>query len=295
MRITQKTIFSDFMRDINLNRSQMAEIQSDLSSGHSVRLPSQDPISFQQSRRIQEDISRAEQYQSNISSGLRQGRVAQQVLDDSIDELIKMKEIAVQGATDSLDDQDREDLADEIAGIRENIISNLNKSYGDRYLFAGTNSDTQPFVLVPPATVNNNSNNTNPSVVADEGVTIDISVNGQDLAATGAGDLFQIIGNIEQELRNNNPTAVNNLLPQADEAIDHVTDAASKLGDNLSRLDFMFEQYESTKITQKDDVSELIDTDYAEAFSKLQRNQVAYESAMAVHTTMFENTLLDYI
>ena len=57
----------------------------------------------------------------------------------------------------------------------------------------------------------------------------------------------------------------------------------------------MFEQYESSKIAQRSDVSELVDTDYAQAFSDMQRNQVAYESAMAVHTSMFKNTLLNYL
>lgn len=282
------------MRDVNKNRREMAGIQSDLSSGRDVRVPSQDPVSFQSSRIIEGNLKKTEQYQSNINSGLRQGRLAQDTMDGVIDSLIQVKDIMVKGASDSVGESERESMADEISGIRRRIVDSLNSQYGDRYLFAGTNSGDKPFELAG-GVVTNNSNNKAPHIVAADGVEIDISITGQEIANTGAGDLFDIIGNVEDALRNNDDEALNDLLPDGDETIEHVTNLTSKLGDNINRMDFMFEQYESTKITQESDVSELVDTNYAEAFSKLQRNQVAYESAMAAHSKMFKNVLLNYI
>lgn len=294
MRITQKTMFDSFMRDVNKNRSEMAGIQSDLSSGRNVRVPSQDPVSFQSSRIIEGNLKKTEQYQNNINSGLRQGRLAQDTMDGVIDSLIQVKDIMVKGASDSVGESERESMADEISGIRRRIVDSLNSQYGDRYLFAGTNSGEKPFELAG-GVVTNNSNDKAPHIVAADGVEIDISITGQEITNTGAGDLFDIIGDVEDALRNNDDQALNNLLPDSDETIEHVTNLTSKLGDNINRMDFMFEQYESTKITQESDISELIDTNYADAFSKLQRNQVAYESAMAAHSKMFKNVLLNYI
>lgn len=294
MRITQKSIFSSFMRDVNKNRGEMARIQSNLSSGREVRMPSQDPVSFQSSRIIEGNIEKNEQFQSNINNGLRQGRLAQDTLDGVIDSLIQVKNIMVKGASDSVGESEREAMGEEIAGIQKRIIDSLNSQYGDRYLFAGTNSGDKPFELAG-GVVTNNSNDKPPHIVAADGVEIDISITGQDVVDTEAGDLFDILGNVEDALRNNDDEALNDLLPDSDEAIEHVTNLTSKLGDNINRMDFMFEQYESTKITQESDVSELVDTNYAEAFSRLQRTQVAYESAMAAHSRMFKNVLLNYI
>lgn len=297
MRITQKTIFSNFMRDVNKNRSEMAEIQSKLSSGRRVRVPSQDPVAFKSSRMIQENIRKQEQYQGNINSGLRQARLAQDALDETANRLVDIKNLVVRGASDSSNDDARETMADELSGIRESLVNTLNLSYGDRYLFAGTNSADKPFEFdnTQPGGVANNSNDKPPQIVAADGVNIDLSVTGQDIADTSAGDLFGVIGDIEQALRNNDTTAINNLLGKADDLIDHVADVNAKLGNNINRMDYLYQQYESSNIAQKSDVSELVDTDYAQAYSDLQRNQVAYESAMAVHTTMFNNTLLNYI
>lgn len=294
MRITQKIIFSDFMSDVNKNRSKMAEIQSDLSSGREVRVPSQGPVDFQSSRIIEADVKKTEQYQSNIQSGQRQGRLAQESLDSVVDNLVNLKELMVRGASNTSGDSSRENLADKVSGLRESIVKSLNRTYGDRYLFAGTNSDTKAFDLTA-GTVTNNSNNKAPKIVAGNGVEIDLSVTGQEIADVDGNDMFNMIDDMEQALRDNNTADINNLISASDDMVEHVTDLASGLGDNLNRMEFMYEEYESTKITQKSNISDMVDTNYAEAFSNLQRNQVAYESAMAVHSKMFENTLLNYL
>jgi flagellar hook-associated protein 3 FlgL len=297
MRVTQKILFNNFMRDVNKNRGEMGRIQSDLSSGKEVRVASQDPVSFQRSRIIEDNIRKEEQYQSNISSGLRQGRLAQESLDETIDRLVDIKRLMVQGASDSSDAKIRANMADEIGEIRDSLVQTLNVSYGDRYLFAGTNSGEQPFNYDAgaPGGVDNTSNGTAPKILVADGMSLDFSISGEELTDTDSGDLFEVLGNIEDALRNNDSGAVNTMLSDIDGVIEHVTDKTSKLGSNITRLEHMFEQYESSKIIQKADVSNLVDTDFAQAFSELQRTQVAYESAMAVHSKMFSNTLLNYL
>jgi len=297
MRITQKTLFSNFMRDVNRNRSELAKVQSDLSSGKKVRVPSQDPTAFQRSRIIEENIRKEGQYQNNISNGLRQGRMAQEALDETTDRLIDVKRILTQGASDSSDEKVRGNMAEEIAGIRDSLVFTLNQSYGDRYIFAGTNSAEKPFEADDgaPGGILNNSNATPPKVSVADGVKLDMSITGTELRDTEAGDLFEILGNIEQALRENDRDALSGLLNDIDSGIEHVTTVTARLGNNINRMEYIFEQYESTKINQRSDVSELVDTDYAQSFSELQRVQVAFESAMAVHSTMFGNSLLDYL
>ncbi|MBO6793892.1 MAG: hypothetical protein JJ895_08280 [Balneolaceae bacterium] len=297
MRVTNKIVFDSFMRDINRNRTQMAEIQSSLSSAKAVRFPSQDPVSFQRSRAIEEDIRESEQFQDNINSGLLQSRLAQDALDTSIDDLIEIKRILVQSSSDTYSAEDRSNMADQISGIRDSLIATLNLSYGDRYLFAGTNSGTEPFTLDATATggVADTSNANALQVAIDNNVNIDISITGAEIRNTDEGDFFEIIQNIENALRNNDGDALNSLLDGADELIDNTTDATSRLGNNIARMEYMYEQYENTKVTQNSEISKLVDTDYAEAISDLQQNQTIYESAMAVHTRMFNNSLLNYI
>lgn len=297
MRITQKTIFSNFMRDINKNRSQMAELGSDLSSGRSVRVPSQGPVAFERSRIIEENVRKEGQYQNNVTSGLRQARQVQETLDETIDRLIDIKRLTVQGSTDSMDASTRDNLGEEVTGIKEGLVDAMNLSYGDRYLLAGTNSDNAPFEMDAgePGEVGYLGNDNAPKVLVADGVEIEISITGEELRDTPAGDLFGVILDVEDALKGNDPDAVNDLLPVLDDTIDYVADLASGLGNNINRMEFTFESYESKNIIQESNISELVDTDFAQAFSDQQRTQVAFEAAMAVHASMFGNTLLDYL
>jgi flagellar hook-associated protein 3 len=350
-------------------------------------MPSQGPVEFERSRIINENIRKEEQYQDNVSTGLRQSRAAQEALDETIDRLIEIKGNLVQGATGTSNSQVRETMAREIEGIRDTLVNTLNVSSGDRYLFAGTNSDTIPFELkdtfadvagadiggaagseiteiqitdsdgtsianatgltIDTSTVDATSmqaivdeitalgvngltanvNGTNDGIIvsnssSNEQYTVEFTgdFNGDgidtqtsdtgEIASPGdvqnnssnanpkdtdAGDVFGIINNIIDALDADDTNALSQLLTDADTAIEHVSNQAAKIGTNINRMDFLFEQYESSKIAQRAEISNLVDTDYAETFSDLQRNQIAYESAMAVHSTMFSNTLLDYL
>ena len=308
MRVTQHILFGNLMRDVNQNRSQMGKIQSDLSSGRTVRMPSHGPVEFQRSRVIEENLRKEIQYQDNISNGLRQGRMAQESMHEAIDRLIDVKQLMVQGANSTSNQTVHNTMAQEIRGIRDTLINTFNVRSGDRYLFAGTNSDVKPFEKVdyvafvppdpdpnPPGLVENNSNAKAPSVLVGDGITVDVSISGEELRNTSAGDLFQILEDTIVALENGDHQAVNGLLGDMDVAIEHITNLAARMGTNINRMDFLFEQYESTRISQKSQISEMVDTDYAQAFSDLQTNQIAYEAAMAVHSTMFSNTLLNYL
>ena len=297
MRVTNRIVFDNFMRDVNLNRTQMADIQSSLSSAKKVRFPSQDPISFQRSRVIEEDNRESEQFQKNINNGLLQSRLVQDSLDKSIDELIEVKRILVQSASGTYNNSDRMNMADQVSGIRDSLIATFNLSYGDRYLFAGTSSDKQPFILDPMATggVSDTSNSTALKISVDDGIYINISVTGSEIRATDKGDFFEIIQNIETALLTSDTDALNNLISYADELINHTTNLTSRLGNNIARMQYLYEQFENTKITRNAEISKLVDTDYAQAISELQRNETIYQSAMAIHTRMFSNSLLNYI
>lgn len=296
MRVTQRLLFNNFMRDININRSEAGRLQSDISSGKKIRVPSQGPIEFQRARLTEENIRKEEQFQDNIDSGLRQGRLAQETLDNIIDRLIGIKEIAVNGGSDSYGASDRISMANQISGIKKTIASALNLTYGDRYLFAGTNSENQPFTVdETTGVVTNNSNATAPKVKAGDGVDIEFSITGQEITDTPTGELFQLLDDLEAAFRANDSDQIRVLSQDVDQSIMHVTEKASKLGNNINRLEFMYEQYESSKITQTAQVSELVDTDVVQALSNMKRNQVAYEAAMAVHSNMFRSTLLDYL
>ena len=55
------------------------------------------------------------------------------------------------------------------------------------------------------------------------------------------------------------------------------------------------EKHENSKILLNAELSGWVDTDYAETVSKLQRTEIAFQSAMTIHTKMFNQSLIEYL
>lgn len=297
MRITQLLTFNGFQDQLKNNRQQLAKFQEQLSTGKRVVRPSDDNVAFGNSRQLQETIRKNKQYQKNIKTGMSHARSSQEALDSMIDILIDFKTAAIQGSTDTLNDNDREILADKVAGLKKKIVSRANKKFNNTYLFGGTNSTEAPF----------SENNTAPGGVADtstdralkirvsEITEIETTVTGNELRDTSAGDLFEVMQSVEDALRANDRDAVNNAQEDIDKVVEHVTGLASKLGNNINRMDYISEQIESQSISQEAEISRMTDADYAETIANFKKHETSYQAAMSVHSRISQMSLLNYI
>ncbi|TVQ12128.1 MAG: hypothetical protein EA364_09080 [Balneolaceae bacterium] len=297
MRITQNIIFDRLFNNINKNRSALAKLQDNAGTGLEVRKPSDGPARFASARQVTEVIERSEQYQLNVSAGLRDNRMAQNAVQNMTDQLIDFKRIAIQGATATLSENDRKALADEIAGIRENLVAEANTRSGNRHLFGGTNTSEPPFMIDDTATGGvADTSNTNPvGVRISDSVSVDISVTGTALRETPAGDLFERLLDVESALRNNEPLSVSAALDDIDVIIDHVTRQAAHVGNSINRMEFMYEKLEFNIISQSSEKSRLVDTDYMKTMSEVTKYQVAFEAALSVNGKLLQTSLLNYL
>lgn len=297
MRITQLLTFNGFQQQLKNNREALAEFQQQLATGKRVVKPSDDNVAFSTSRQLQEALRKNEQYQSNIKTGLSHARGTQDALDGMIDILIDFKSVAVQGATDSLDATDRERLADKVASLKDKIVDLGNTKFNDTYLFGGTNSATAPFSddATAPGGVADTSTNRALKTRISGNSTIETTITGNELRTTSAGDLFGIMTSVEEALRANDQEQVSAALDKADEAVNHVTGLASKIGNDINRLDFVAGQLKSRAIEQKGEVSRLTDADYAKTITNFKKHETAYQAALAVHSRISQMSLLNYL
>lgn len=296
MRITENRIFGNLLRDLKSNRKQLARLQDAVSSGKIVRKASDGALKFSNSRLIEDRIQRNDQYQNNINSALQNGRNVQNALDGILDQLINLKKVSVQGATSTISSEDRKSLADQVANIRKDIIGLANIKDGNKYLMAGTNSAEKPFKDADSSlNVADGSNKEPLKARIQDGVDIAYTITGKELRTTRSGDLFELLKNVENALRNDDPATVNTEIDHISDAIDHVANLAARVGNNINRMEFAGEQYQALRIDQKGEVSDLVDTDYAQAMSEVKQYQIAYEAALSVHSTISQTNLMDYL
>lgn len=136
-------------RSRNLLRGNIATLQENLSSGLRINRPSDDPVDFEQARRLERFNKEIDQYDRSVNDAQNWNRVTQASLDQLAELYTDAYESAVQAANDSYSDEERLALAERLRGIKSTVVDELNSKVDDEYIFAGNNSLQKPFIDDP--------------------------------------------------------------------------------------------------------------------------------------------------
>ena len=70
MRVTNKMMTDNFLRNLQTNLKRLDKIDNQLSTGKSIRFPSDDPLRAANSLKYRTDLQKISQYKKNIDDGL---------------------------------------------------------------------------------------------------------------------------------------------------------------------------------------------------------------------------------
>jgi flagellar hook-associated protein 3 FlgL len=295
MRVTNNSTINNLIKEINKNRTQWADFQRQVSSQVRVERPSDDPLAYSSGNESKSVLEQNKQYQKNIDSGLDQSRYAQDMMDEMVNRLVELKQVATYGANGSaLTDSDMETLADNVASLRTQLVDLGNSDYQGRKLFGGTKTTTQPF-QDSGGTLSYEGNNKSISVKINGRTSIDISVTGEDLFAYSSESVFDLLDRVEQNLRAGDASAVNADLDNITDATEYVASKTSKLANNINRMEYVYNQYENNNLTLSEKISRELDTDFAEAITNLQQLDTAYQAALSTTARIGNLSLANYL
>jgi flagellar hook-associated protein 3 FlgL len=295
MRISTQALTNELLANLNQNRNELVRINRQVSTGRTVNQPSDAPGAYATSREMEARIERNTLFQNNIQTGIEEARIAADTIAEIVDQLRELKRLATQGANNTLDAASMNILANRANGLRDAIVQLANKNYNGRYLFSGTATLTQPF-SISGSSVNYAGNNETLKVGISENITVATSVNGNELVTFNTTDsVFQVIARVVSALQANNFNAVRAELDAIDDAIEHVSGRASELGNNINRMEFAYYFYETSTLSLTTHASRLVDTDYAEAMSRLQYLDTSYQAALNAGSRLLRLSLVNYL
>ena len=131
--------------DLAQQSQQIALLQ--LSSGKRVNFPSDDPAAaaaevLNQSQTVQND-----DFQRSAASVRALLDTADSTISSVILGLQRAMTLGIEGANGTLSDAERAALAQEVQGVKDQILGLANLSFHGSFVFAGTASQSPPFVL----------------------------------------------------------------------------------------------------------------------------------------------------
>jgi flagellar hook-associated protein 3 FlgL len=142
MRITNNMLIGNMVNYMNMNISTVSKYQAMLSSKKLIQKASEDPLIAARSLKLNTDISVLTQYGRNADSALAWMNATETAIKSVSDILIKIRTLAVEASTDTLNSDDRQAVASQVKQLRDEIVSLANSTYTGRHIFSGYKSDT---------------------------------------------------------------------------------------------------------------------------------------------------------
>lgn len=290
MRVTNTMQAAQLNRTLQETFARQAKLLEQGSSGKRLTRASDDPSGAADAMGLRARAAAEAQYERNIDNGNGWLAVIDSALSQATDILQRVRDLALQGGSDTSSASARHSLAVEVDQLKEAMLSLANTTHMGRTVFAGTSDEgvafrpDYTFTGAPGATVERR--------VADN-ETVRVDVDGTDVFGQGATSVFALFDQISADLKANTNTSAS--VAQIDAAIDKVLSAQTTVGARMNRLERAAETVSANQIGFAERLSAIEDVDLAELSIDLQLTQMSYQASLQIGAAVLSTSLLDFI
>jgi flagellar hook-associated protein 3 FlgL len=300
MRITNNMIADQVLSAITDSRSRLNTIQEQLATSKRINRPSDDPLGSTLTLQFTSATKSLNAFQRAIDAGQAFLRATADPLDHIAEVLVRAKEIGLQGSSDTTQGT-RGAMATEVNQLLEDLLSQGNGRFADRYLFGGTQTAAPPFSATRDAsgqitavTVNPLGTDATVQAAVADGVRVQTNVPGSTVFSKTV-DLFTGLINLRDALAAEDTAAVVTATTTVDQGVTQVTDASGTVGAAIQRLDAIrtLNQKDLTRFESLR--SGVQDADIAELYVELQTREQALQASLAAGARAMQPSLLDFL
>jgi len=144
MRVTNKMFYDRFLVDMQSNLDALYKANEQLSSGKRVNRPSDDPAAMTRIVGYKATLMTLSEYTRSIDTAKSYLNSIDSSFVNLGDMLTRAHELAINGASGTVDSASKKMIAKEVAGLVESVRGIANTKVGDRYLFSGYTSNQIP-------------------------------------------------------------------------------------------------------------------------------------------------------
>lgn len=245
----------DLISAIQQTQQQINTDLQQISSGQSVSVPSDDPAAAAMLVRNAGQTAAADQFLRSIDSVQGEMQNADSTLNSVVTTLQRAITLGVEGANGTLNSSDRASIAAEVQGIQSQLVSLTNLSYQGSYVFAGTATQTAPYVLdsTSPSGVSYQGNASSNSITVGDDFTVESNMPGSQLFSSPGSDVFQAVQDLITGLQSG--VNINSAVSEISTAYDHINAQRVFYGNAVNQLSSQqsFLNSETTQLAQQQD------------------------------------------
>ena len=146
-RLGTANMYDNALRNLSARQADLSNLQENLTSGKRVVRPSDDPVSAAQAERALNRLSRIQAEQRILETHRNAVAQTESALGEAVDLVQKFRELVVNAGNASLSPNDRATIANQLQGLREQLVEVANrKDTNGMPLLGALGSALTPFV-----------------------------------------------------------------------------------------------------------------------------------------------------
>jgi flagellar hook-associated protein 3 FlgL len=218
------------------------------------------------------------------------------VLSDLLILLEKAQTTAAASRNSYLTTQQRDALALQLEGTRDAILSDLNAQFRGDYLFSGSRLDVAPYAKAGGVVQPYAGDDRRLLVDIDRNHPVEVTIDGDSLVhGSDPSDLFAAFDALVAAVRAGDEAGMAAGSDALTSAHSRVTAAQSRVGQVLGTIEAHRSHLTTLGRASNERRAAIEDANLAEAASRMQQADTAYQAALAAAGATSRLTLLDYI
>jgi flagellar hook-associated protein 3 FlgL len=280
MRVADSTFYANMKTNLGVRREDLARAQEQALTGLRVNAPSDDPLAFSQARAQSAEQARAASYERAVTNTVPSLEVTDTTLGDVENVVRRIRDIAVLGANDTLNGNDRGNLVSELDGLKQQLVTLGNAKSGDRFIFGGYKDGAPPF----DATGVYSGDTATQQVEVARNVMMPNGVTGDRVFGNvnGGQDVFEAIQDLQDALTAGDADAISGVLDPIDSSLEQVRTIRSEVGLQLNSADISLTMAQRNQDEAVKARSKLVEIDPVDSYSELMRASTALNAAIQI-------------
>jgi flagellar hook-associated protein 3 FlgL len=291
-RVTHQGRYASIQRDLAGSEGAASRASAQITTGRRLLAWSDDAVAATRAAQIAAEIAELEAYGRAADDARARLDTQDAALQSASALLRRARELTISAVNSTLSPSAREGIADELDGIREQLVAIANTRHGDQAVFGGFAATA---VSGDPATWTGDDGSVLRRLARDE--TVAVGSPGREVFGFAAGDdVFAVLDDIADHVRSGDVSALGGTDQQRLAArTAAVTDALGDIGVRATQA-----ASAATRTTSRLDQisamrSGLIDTDLAVAATELARAETARQAVLAAAARLQLPGLSDFL
>jgi flagellar hook-associated protein 3 FlgL len=272
---------ADLLAAIALDRQAQNTAMQQISTGRKVNLISDNPAATADVVLNHIQANQDDQYLSNISALQSQAQTIDSALSSVVTAVTQALSLGIEGANSTVSVSNQQAIAQQVTGIRDQVLSLANQTVQGNFVFAGTATSTKPFVLnaLLPNGIQYNGNANVNSITIATGNTIPINAPGSQIFTNPAGDVLGSLNGLITALQTNTgiPAAVSSL----QQAFSQLSTQRVFYGNTMQQLQSAQTYLNSEKLQLAQQENSLVGVDLAAAATNLSQSTTATNAILS--------------